>query len=171
MPAPLSVIIPTRNSAQLLPPTLVALMEGLHAGLIHELVVVDAGSDDETCAVARAMGAVVLDWRPGGAEQMKSGRAAAKAAWHLILIPGAVLAPGWADAASAFITKHPNALGYFAIEGPGIRTAWQNFAARFLGRPNPHQGALMRRDLPDPASGRALSPIPVGARVRQHRLT
>jgi len=50
MPAPISVILPTLNAAERLPLCLAGLMEGVEAGLIAELIVVDAGSTDGTGA-------------------------------------------------------------------------------------------------------------------------
>ena len=44
MPAPISIVISTLDSEADLPRTLAALVEGLHAGLIRELVVADGGS-------------------------------------------------------------------------------------------------------------------------------
>ncbi|MGB0440263.1 MAG: glycosyl transferase, partial [Paracoccaceae bacterium] len=44
MPAPITVVIPTLNAQDGLPACLAALMEGLEAGLLRELVVTDGGS-------------------------------------------------------------------------------------------------------------------------------
>ena len=68
MRAPISVIIPTLDAAEPLPACLAALMEGLDAGLVRELIVSDGGSADATGAIAQAWGAVVLRWYagPGG---------------------------------------------------------------------------------------------------------
>ncbi|MCH1457060.1 MAG: glycosyltransferase, partial [Planktomarina temperata] len=55
MSAPISVVIPTLNSANSLPATLLSLMEGLEAGLICEVVVTDGRSTD-------ASGSIALDW-------------------------------------------------------------------------------------------------------------
>tara|TARA_R110002095_G_scaffold203711_1_gene185818 strand:+ start:834 stop:1055 length:222 start_codon:yes stop_codon:yes gene_type:complete len=60
MRAPISVIIPTLNAAHTLPHCLTALMEGLDAGIIRELIVSDGGSNDATGALAQAWGAEVI---------------------------------------------------------------------------------------------------------------
>jgi nitrile hydratase len=52
MPAPLSVVIPTRNAGATLTGCLAALMPGVTAGLIGDLVISDAGSTDATAAIA-----------------------------------------------------------------------------------------------------------------------
>ncbi|PHR00109.1 MAG: glycosyl transferase, partial [Sulfitobacter sp.] len=57
MRAPISVVIPTLNAEAGLSNCLTALMEGLDAGLIRELIVTDGGSQDATLALAEAWGA------------------------------------------------------------------------------------------------------------------
>ena len=52
MRAALSVVIPALNAEKALPACLAALMEGLEAGLIRELVVSDGGSGDATVRIA-----------------------------------------------------------------------------------------------------------------------
>ena len=60
MSAPISVVIPTLNSANSLSVTLLSLMEGLDAGLICEVVVSDGGSTDASGAIALAWGAEIV---------------------------------------------------------------------------------------------------------------
>lgn len=131
MPAPLSVILPTANSAARLSDTCAALMEGVYQGLIAELLVVDAGSRDDTIPVAKALGAEIITWRPGGASQLLAGRQVAKGRWHLIVKPGEVLQPGWASAVERFLEVHPDRSGYFRQIGPG--SVWLNARARLIG--------------------------------------
>jgi glycosyltransferase involved in cell wall biosynthesis len=52
-----SLIIPTLNEAECLGP----LLAEVPAGLIHQVIVVDNGSTDNTAEVARAAGALVID--------------------------------------------------------------------------------------------------------------
>lgn len=56
MRAPISVVIPTLDAAPQLAACLAALVEGLEAGLIRELIVSDGGSGDDTTALADAWG-------------------------------------------------------------------------------------------------------------------
>ena len=77
MRAPLSVVIPTLNSGTDLAETLAALIEGLDAGLIRELVVSDGGSDDATQLVSAETGAVFVAGTRGRGAQLRRGRAAA----------------------------------------------------------------------------------------------
>lgn len=55
-----SVVLPAREVAQTIGPTLAALMPLRDAGLLDELLVVDAASADGTAALARAAGATVV---------------------------------------------------------------------------------------------------------------
>ena len=66
----LSVVIPTLNAEQALPSTLESLMEGVFAGVIGDLVIVDGGSNDATVDIAKEVGATFLETTPsrGGAD-------------------------------------------------------------------------------------------------------
>ena len=66
----LSVVIPTLNAQQVLPSTLESLMEGVFAGVIGDLVIVDGGSSDATNTIAKEVGATLLETKPsrGGAD-------------------------------------------------------------------------------------------------------
>jgi glycosyltransferase involved in cell wall biosynthesis len=71
----ISIIVPTLNEAanlRRLLPTLAA------QAVMHEILVVDGGSADETQAVARASGARVLEVRPSRGGQIAAGAAAAR---------------------------------------------------------------------------------------------
>ena len=48
MRAPISIVIPTLNSQKTIKKTLVSLFEGIEAGIVRELIVVDGGSSDKT---------------------------------------------------------------------------------------------------------------------------
>jgi glycosyltransferase involved in cell wall biosynthesis len=63
----LSVVIPTHDSGYLLLPTLAALVAGAAAGLVREVIVADAGSQDATAEIADAAGCRLLR-APGGHE-------------------------------------------------------------------------------------------------------
>lgn len=60
----LSVVIPTLNAEQALPSTLESLMEGVFAGVIGDLVIVDGGSNDATVDIAKEVGATFLETTP-----------------------------------------------------------------------------------------------------------
>ncbi len=81
MPAPLSVIIPTLNAAYDLPLCLESLMPGLESGLIREVIVCDAFSEDGTAAIAEAAGATYIATAKGRGRQLIAGTEAARGDW------------------------------------------------------------------------------------------
>ena len=54
MRAPISIVIPTLNSQKTIKKTLVSLFEGIEAGIVRELIVVDGGSSDKTKEIVLA---------------------------------------------------------------------------------------------------------------------
>lgn len=150
MRAPISVIIPTLDAEAALPRCLAALVEGLEAGLIRELVISDGGSADATCAVARAWGAEVLTGPPSRGGQLQRGCAAARGDWLLILHADTILAPGWTQAVAAHLGAEE--AGYFRLrfDSGGLAAwmvaGWANLRSR-AGLPYGDQGLLLRRSL------------------------
>lgn len=153
MPAPISVVIPTLNAADELPGCLAALMEGLEAGAIRELVISDGGSTDATQAIADAAGAVFVTGPPGRGGQIGRGAAAARGAWLLILHADTELAPGWAEAALAHLRGGGGRAGHFRLAfraaGPVPRfvAGWANLRSRIFGLPYGDQGLLVAAPL------------------------
>lgn len=74
----LSIIIPTRNEAAHIVPLLTTLQPARARGA--ELIVVDAGSDDGTAALAAPLVDQLLDCPAGRARQQNAGAAQARAA-------------------------------------------------------------------------------------------
>ena len=56
MRAPISIVIPTFNSQNTVRKTLASLFEGIEAGIVRELIVVDGGSTDETREIVEESG-------------------------------------------------------------------------------------------------------------------
>ena len=73
MPAPLSIIIPTLNAAPDFALCLESLMAGVEAGLIHQVIIADGGSNDTTRAMAEMSGADFISSPPGRGHQLKVG--------------------------------------------------------------------------------------------------
>ena len=96
----LSVIIATENSERLLVPTLAALIPGALAGIVREVIVADAGSRDETAAVADSAGCRVVVSPASLGVRLKSSAAGARGPWLMFLKPGAVPDATWIDDAS-----------------------------------------------------------------------
>ena len=154
MPAPISVIIPTLNAQTHLGACLHALLEGVDAGLIAELIVSDGGSTDDTCKIADAWGAQIVEGTASRGGQLRRGCAQARGTWLLILHADTVLAPGWTQAVGAHL--HTGQAGYFRLtfdQGGRAVAAWANLRARVFGLPYGDQGMLIQRDVYENAGG------------------
>ncbi|WP_299042979.1 TIGR04283 family arsenosugar biosynthesis glycosyltransferase [uncultured Tateyamaria sp.] len=148
MPAPISVIIPTLNAAGVLQACLEALMEGVDAGLLAEVVVSDGGSTDDTLRLADAWGANIVTGAASRGGQLRRGCDAARGEWYLVLHADTVLSPGWTDAVIAHLGQ-ANA-GYFRLafdRGGRCVAGWANLRSRWFGLPYGDQGLLVRRNL------------------------
>jgi len=152
LPARISVIIPTLNAASSLPRCLEALIEGLGAGLIRELIISDGGSQDATLEMAEAAGAQVLTGPASRGGQLQIGCAAAKGQWLLILHADTVLAPGWAQIVEQHIDRDEAGPAWFRLQfdDPALMAAWvagwANTRARLFGLPYGDQGLLVKKD-------------------------
>ncbi|MEM6727961.1 MAG: TIGR04283 family arsenosugar biosynthesis glycosyltransferase [Pseudomonadota bacterium] len=157
MPAPLSIVIPTRNAARDLPGALGSLMEGLEAGMIRELIVSDGGSDDATLAIAEAAGADVLEGAPGRGGQLGRGAEAARAPWLLFLHADTQLAPGWPEAVARHIESGTPGYFWLRFRAPGLGARqterWANLRSRVFGLPFGDQGLLISRGDYEAAGG------------------
>ncbi|QFT59197.1 PGL/p-HBAD biosynthesis glycosyltransferase [Sulfitobacter sp. THAF37] len=157
MRAPISVIIPTLDAADVLPGCLSALMEGLEAGLIRELIVSDGGSSDATGALGQAWGAQVLHGDATRGGQLRRGCAAAQGDWLLILHADTRLQPGWSGRMRDHLMAD-NRAGWCRLkfDGGGVParlvSGWANLRSR-LGLPYGDQGLLLSRELYDAAGG------------------
>ncbi len=157
---PLTVVIPTLNAADRLAPTLAAC-----AGFA--VVVADGGSTDGTPALARSLGATVVEAAPGRGGQLAAGAAAAGDGWLLFLHADTCPEPGWPEAVRGFIANPANArrAGYFrfALDDPSAAArrlerlvAWR---CRALALPYGDQGLLIHRALYEAAGG--FRPLPL----------
>lgn len=160
----LSVVIPTLNAA----PTLPQALHGLRGPLAaREVIVADGGSTDGTVAVARALGARIVEAARGRGAQLAAGAAAASGDWLLFLHADCRLEPGCEGAVRAFVVA-PGAIGRagyfnFALDdaAPAARrleriVAWR---CRTLGLPYGDQGLLISRGLYDAVGG--FAPLPL----------
>lgn len=163
MRAPVSVIIPTLNAADQLPDCLAALMEGIEAGLIRELIISDGGSTDATGATAQAWGAEVLHGAPSRGGQLRRGCAAAQGEWLLVVHADTVLSPGWSKAALGHLGQPDKAgWGRLAFDQGGIAASlvagWANLRSR-LGLPYGDQALLLSKALYTRAGGYPDQPL------------
>lgn len=184
MRAPISVVIPTLEAEAALPGCLAALMEGLEAGLIRELIVSDGGSRDATVRIAEEAGARVVSGPASRGGQLRRGCAEARGAWLLVLHADSWPEPGWSEAVAAHLGQER--AGYFRLRFratgamPALVAGWANLRSRLFGLPYGDQGLLLRREAYDVAGGyedialmedvalvRALrcGPVPLAARL------
>jgi len=144
----LSVIIATLDSERLLVRTLAALVSGATAGLITEVLVADAGSRDDTAAVADIAGCnfVTVDGPLG--RRLKIAAAAARAPWLLFLRPGTILDAPWIAETRSFIERaQPDIRAAVfrraAPEQARLGDALSLLASALGARPQPEQGLII----------------------------
>ncbi len=156
------MVVPTLDEAESIA-RLLADLRGLAIG--HEIVVVDGGSSDATCDVARRLGARVLVARSGRGSQLRAGAAAATAPLLCFLHADVRLDPpslrqveriAEREAGGAYALR-------LAIDAPGLAyrlVEWgANLRARWGGLPYGDQGLLVRRRDYDAAGGYPDIPI------------
>lgn len=159
MPAEISVVIPTLNAGEELAACLEALFEGLHEGLIRELIISDGGSSDQTLAIAEEAGARVVTGAPSRGGQLRRGCAEARGGWLLVLHADTRLAPGWARAVSEHLAQAKAGPACFQLsfraDGFAARwvAGWANLRTRVFGLPYGDQGLLTPRAVYEAAGG------------------
>ena len=122
-----SIIIPARNEEEYLPRTLTSI-DALDTDVLHEVIVSDGGSEDDTLEIARAFDVRVVDEReydlPVGGSGIAHGRnAGARAAtgdWLAFVDADTVLRPVYLDSMLDFATEHDLAAAssYCRVVGP-----------------------------------------------------
>lgn len=144
MTADIDVVIPTLNAARSLARTLDSLSG-------ERITVCDGGSRDDTTAIARQAGAIVVVSEPGRGRQLADGAMAGSAPWLLFLHADTTLSKGWATAARQFMALPAAKAGYFRLRfasaDPRARrlerlVAWR---CRTFGLPYGDQGLLIER--------------------------
>ncbi|SLN38734.1 PGL/p-HBAD biosynthesis glycosyltransferase/MT3031 [Roseovarius litorisediminis] len=149
MRAALSVVIPTLNAATALPACLGALIEGLEAGLIRELIISDGGSDDGTLQLADEAGAVIVQGAASRGRQLRHGAEISQGDWLLFVHADTILPAGWSGMIREHMTTEQPAHFRlsFDVSGlmPGLVAGWANLRSRLLGLPYGDQGLLISR--------------------------
>jgi hypothetical protein len=101
--AMLSVVIPTFDSERALVPTLAMLVSAAMSGIVREVTIADARSNDATIEVADVAGCSVLASSAPLAQRLREAAAAARSPWLMFLRPGTVLDTTWLDEIVHFI--------------------------------------------------------------------
>ncbi|MEO0672737.1 MAG: TIGR04283 family arsenosugar biosynthesis glycosyltransferase [Pseudomonadota bacterium] len=101
----ITVIIPTLDAETSLAATLTALVPGVVAGVVRDVVIVDGGSSDRTLKIADNAGAKVIHSGSGRGQQLAAGAAGARGDWLLFLHADTVLERGWEDEVAAFMER------------------------------------------------------------------
>lgn len=138
MRAPISVIVPCVHNAPDLSGVLRALAEGLNAGLIRELILVDAVGSEDLTRLADAAGAELIVGQGDELACAGQGVAQAQGAWILVLTPQTQLPVGWSER----VVQVLNSPGRYCFPGHG----WRGIVQRFGLRPRLSQGILVGRE-------------------------
>jgi uncharacterized protein len=154
----ISVIVPTLNEAS-------ALECWGNKAISGELIVVDGGSEDDTIALAKDLGATVITCAPGRAQQMNQGAAIAQAEILLFLHADTRLPDHFLELVQQTLAPPQVVAGAFklAIEGdlPGLRwVEWGvNWRSRYLQMPYGDQAIFLRAETFRQVGGFAQLPI------------
>jgi hypothetical protein len=154
----LSVIIPTSNAERALVPTLAALVPGATSGIISEVLIADAGSQDDTAAVADVAGCNFLAVEGPLGRRLKTAAAKARAPWLLMLRPGTVLDAPWTSEVGRFV-QHPvrdRQAAVFrrgAASSSALREILALCASALGALPRPEQGLLIAKPFYDALGG------------------
>lgn len=157
----LSVVMPALNAADGLAATLAALDPA------DDIILVDGGSRDDTVALARDLGARVIQAAPGRGGQLAAGASAATADWLLFLHADTVLSPGWREVVERRLSTaratEAAATFRFALDddSPQARRLerWVAWRVAALALPYGDQGLLIHRALYDRVGG--YRPLPL----------
>ncbi len=166
----ISVVIPTLNAEAGLAATLSALVPGIVAGVVRDVVVVDGGSSDRTLAIVEASGATLVGAGLGRGTQLAAGARAAKGDWLLFLHADTVLELGWEREAAAFVERvnsgaRPTSAAAFrfALDDVGfLPSMLENMVGLrclFFRLPFGDQGLLVPRDLHEAVGGYRQMPL------------
>ncbi|MBB3773187.1 hypothetical protein FHS55_003818 [Angulomicrobium tetraedrale] len=153
----ISVVIPTGESHRLLVPTLAALVPGAAAGVVREVLLVDASASVDVEEIADAAGCEYLRGAPDIGARLRQGAEAASSPWLMFLSAAALLQDGWTREVHTFAeqTERMDASGRraatfrLALDGfgvtPRLREALAVGRHALTGRPRPEQGLLIHR--------------------------
>ena len=102
----ISVVIATHNDGLTLGQTLASLVPAAVDGLVREVILADAGSTDDTLAMAEDAGARVVRSEGSAEARLAEAGKAARAEWLLILEASESAPHGWEAAARHHMEHH-----------------------------------------------------------------
>ena len=110
----ISVVIATLNDERTLGETLGSLVAAAVDGLVREVIVVDAGSTDQTLEIADDAGARIL--KASGPDAMARGCAMARNDWLLVLDGKAPPPEGWMKAVAGHLREHADQAAWWSAK-------------------------------------------------------
>jgi rSAM/selenodomain-associated transferase 2 len=160
----ISVVIPTRDAADDLAPTLAALIPAAVDGFVREVIVADGKSTDGTLTIAENAGVEIVECAPGRGRQLRAGAVRARFPWLLFLHADTQLAPGWESAAAMFMERVDTGRLPLSAAAFRYRLHDEGWKPRFVEaavalrcaltrRPHGDQGLLIPRRLYDEVGG------------------
>jgi hypothetical protein len=159
----LSVVIATQDSERALLPTLTALVPGAVDGVVREVIVADADSQDASAALAEGAGCRVLTSAATRGVRLKAAAAVAQARWLLFLQPGTVPDATWIADVRRFVEeaelrrRDESSAAVFragsATFRPTLIEAIALLRAALGARPTPSQGLVIAKTLYDACGG------------------
>lgn len=157
----LTVIIATFNDEEALARTLASLVPAAVEGLVREVVVVDAGSTDQTHRVADHAGCRMMS-----ADEMAKAILTARGDWIMFLEPGAKPAGDWIEPVAAHIS-HARTPARFTQ----ARESRQPFLRSVLRRQSPlRDGLIISKGQAAALLRRSKTPLFVRKRLAARRL-
>lgn len=160
MPAGISVIVPALNEAACVGD---AVRSARGGGPDIEVLVVDGGSSDGTCAAAAAAGATVFKSPCGRGVQLDHGARRAAGPWLVFLHADTRLEDGWAATLRALPEPVVGGAFRFAVDSPrrGYRMVEAGVAVRcrLFRLPYGDQGIFVRRTTYEATGG--FPPLPL----------
>jgi glycosyltransferase involved in cell wall biosynthesis len=161
----LSVVIPTHDSERALLPTLTALVPGVVAGMVREVIVADGGSSDASAEIGDGAGCrVLVSTGPRGA-RLKAAADAAHGHWLMFLQAGSVPDATWIDETRRFVEEaalrgcaDSYAAAFRRVPAtfrPTLVEALALLGSALGARPHASQGLLITKTLYDRMGGHA----------------
>ncbi|MTI18687.1 glycosyltransferase [Rhodobacteraceae bacterium RKSG542] len=162
----LTVIIPSLNSESTLVPVFSALVPASAEGVVKEVIVVDAGSNDKTAEIADACGALWLEHSGTVGERVSFAVShATRGEWLMFLSPAAVLDASWTGEFTAFtdrlarigrLNKMAATFSYRSEDfgwKPRLRERSLSLSTQLFAKPSDMQGLLLSKALYDAHGG------------------